>query len=53
MMERYVFVFGREDLSDQVCTYIYPAFLSVVANELVRIQRDFLWGWGADERKIA
>ena len=25
---------------------------SVVADKLVRIQRNFLWGWGSDERKI-
>ena len=26
---------------------------SVVADKLVRIQRNFLWGWGSDGRKIA
>ena len=26
---------------------------SVVAEKLVRIQRNFLWGWGSDGRKIA
>ena len=25
----------------------------VVANELVKIQRNFLWGWGSDGRKVA
>ena len=24
-----------------------------VANEIVRLQRDFLWGWGYDGRKVA
>ena len=26
---------------------------SVVAENLVRLQRNFLWGWGSDGRKIA
>ena len=26
---------------------------SVVAEKLVRLQRNFLWGWGSDGRKIA
>ena len=26
---------------------------SVVADKLVRIQRNFLWGWGSDGKKIA
>ena len=26
---------------------------SGVARKLVKLQRDFLWGWGADGRKIA
>ena len=26
---------------------------SAVANEIVRLQRDFLWGWGYDRRKVA
>jgi len=26
---------------------------SVVADKLVQIQRNFLWGWGSEERKIA
>jgi len=27
--------------------------LSVVENEIVKIQRNFLWEWGSDGRKIA
>ena len=26
---------------------------SAVANKIVRIQRNFLWGWGSEGRKIA
>ena len=54
-----MFIFGWEDLFDKVC-YVFNSAIfyvtiqvTVVAEKLVRLQRNFLWGWGSDGRKIA
>ena len=50
---------GRICLIKSVLSAIPLFFMSLfklpsgVAGKLIRIQRDFLWGWGAEERKIA
>ena len=50
---------GRICLIKSVLSSISLFYLSlfkmpcVVANEIVRIQRIFLWGWGSDGRKVA
>ena len=50
---------GRICLIRSVLSSIPLFFMSLfrlpsgVARKLVKLQRDFLWGWGADERKIA
>ena len=50
---------GREVMLDQVCPLFYSTiFMSLftlpkgVADKLVRIQKNFLWGWGAEEGKL-
>jgi len=55
---RFLSLAGRICLIKSVLTFIPLFYLSllkmpsVVANELVRIQRIFLWGWGVEGRKI-
>ena len=50
---------GRIFLIKSVLSFIPLFYLSLfkmpvgVANEIVSIQRNFLWGWGSDGRKVA
>ena len=56
---RFLSLTGRICLIKSVLSSIPLFYLSlfkmpsVVAKDIVRIQRNFLWGWGADGRKIS
>jgi len=56
---RFLSLAGRICLIESVLSTIPLFYLSlfkmsvVVASEHVKIQRDFLWGWGSDGRKVA
>ena len=54
-----MFIVGRDGLFDQVCSLFNFVILHVTiqiafsgADKLIRIQRNFLWGWGSKGRKI-
>ena len=55
-----MFVVGWEDLLVKFCSllnsvifYVTVKLPSMVSEKLMRLQRNFLWGWGSDGRKIA